>query len=137
MPKMPPPQCDAYGCKAPAQPHSRHCIEHQVRTRQPPREDQGPYKTAAWSRIRTAQLTAQPLCQACLIEGRTTAAEHVDHLFAWRAVGPGAFRQNTFQSLCQAHHGVKTGLEQRGVFRHYAASGVVDYGLSDYSRVCG
>ena len=34
----------------------------------------------AWPRVRRAFLAAHPLCEMCLREGRTTAAEEVHHI---------------------------------------------------------
>jgi 5-methylcytosine-specific restriction enzyme A len=91
------------------------------------------YKTAAWESMRARQLSADPLCAACLIDGRITAASHVDHVFPWAAIGPHAFTRNYFQSLCPQCHGIKSGLEKRGVFRHYTAQ-AHDYTVQDYSH---
>jgi 5-methylcytosine-specific restriction endonuclease McrA len=71
------------------------------------------------------------LCAACLIDGRITAASHVDHVFPWAVIGDHAFTRNLWQSLCPECHGVKSGLEKRGVFRHYADK-AHDYGVQDY-----
>jgi hypothetical protein len=34
------------------------------------------YSPAAWTKLRSHQLTVEPLCRMCLAEGRTTAAPH-------------------------------------------------------------
>lgn len=85
--------------------------------------------------MRSAQLSAHPLCQACASEGRVTQGEHVDHVFPWRAIGPQAFRVNLFQTLCEGCHARKGALERRGLCRHYAASGPRDYTLADWARI--
>ena len=90
-----------------------------------------PYKSKAWAAIRTRQLSVSPLCAACLIDGQITQAEHVDHLFAWAAIGPHAFTRNLFQSLCPECHGVKSGLEKRGIYRHFTDK-ARDFALGDY-----
>lgn len=76
----------------------------------------------------------QPLCEACLIDGLITQGNHVDHLFPWSVIGPHAFTQNWFQTLCESHHGVKSGLEKRGIYRYYNKS-IHDYAIDDYSRI--
>ena len=94
------------------------------------------YDQAIWKRLRIAQLSKQPMCQACLLDGRVESANHVDHLFAWSAVGKDSFYRNVFQSLCAEHHSHKTHLEQSGIYQHYDPDqGVKDYALNDYSFV--
>jgi 5-methylcytosine-specific restriction endonuclease McrA len=93
------------------------------------------YKTAAWQTQRAIQLSKQPLCQACLLNNHITQANHIDHLFAWSALGEYAFKLNIFQSLCESHHSIKTGLESKGIYRHYTVNGEKDYSLSDYHSV--
>jgi hypothetical protein len=80
-------------------------------------------------------LSKQPLCQACMLLGRIVGAVHVDHVIAWKPIGPHAFINSRFQSLCGPCHSVKTGLEQRGIFRHYKPGGAVDYSLEDWGRM--
>jgi 5-methylcytosine-specific restriction endonuclease McrA len=80
-------------------------------------------------------LSKQPLCQSCILLGRIVGAVHVDHVIAWKPIGPHAFTANRFQSLCAPCHSVKTGLENRGVFRHYTDRGVVDYSPGDWGRM--
>jgi 5-methylcytosine-specific restriction protein A len=112
---------------------SRHCDTH-TQSKAPTIERQAftaKYKTAAWESIRARQLSANPLCAACLIDGRITAASHVDHVFPWAAIGPHAFTRNYFQSLCPQCHGIKSGLEKRGVFRHYTDK-AQDFAAQDY-----
>lgn len=133
MPTIPRHQCDEYQCKAPSVKGSRYCLTHTpskalTMARQ---AFNATYKTAAWESIRARQLSNEPLCAACMVDGRVTAASHVDHVFAWQAIGPHAFTRNLFQSLCPECHGVKSGLEKRGIFRHYTAR-LRDYTAQDY-----
>lgn len=95
----------------------------------PSRVDLSEYKGSPWASIRARQLSAQPLCAGCLSEGIVNSANTVDHVFPWRKLGNHAFLHNRFQSLCAAHHSLKTGLEQKGIIRAY---GDRDYGLGDY-----
>jgi 5-methylcytosine-specific restriction protein A len=133
MPSIPLDQCATYQCKAPAIRGSVFCIDHApIKQVSKTREAfNAPYKTAAWAAIRARQLSTSPLCAACLIDGRITQANHVDHVFPWAAIGPHAFTRNLFQSLCPECHGVKSGLEKRGVFRHYTDK-AHDYTAHDY-----
>jgi 5-methylcytosine-specific restriction endonuclease McrA len=137
MPTSPPTQCSRYHCKAPSIKGSAFCLEHS-----PPKtitKDRqrfnAHYKTAAWQTQRNIQLSKQPLCQACLLNNQITQAEHIDHLFAWSAIGEYAFKLNIFQSLCESHHSFKTSLELKGIYRHYTAHNEIDYSLSDYHSV--
>lgn len=79
-----------------------------------------------------AQLSRQPICQACKLEGIITPAKAVDHVFPWRQIGDQAFWQNIWQSLCVEHHSHKTSLEQQGIFRHYREGGAKDYDRAAY-----
>lgn len=134
MPTIPRHQCDEYQCKAHSVKGSRYCEAH-TPTKAPTIERQAfnaQYKTAAWAAIRARQLSACPLCAACLIDGCITQASHVDHVFPWAAIGPHAFTRNLWQSLCPECHGIKSGLEKHGVYRHYIKP-TKDYNLGDYN----
>lgn len=137
MPMTPPAQCSKYRCKHPSIKGSTFCTEHSPpkTTTQDRQSFNAHYKTAAWQRQRVMQLSKQPLCQACLLNHQIVQAEHIDHLFAWSAIGEQAFKSNIFQSLCESHHSFKTGLESKGIYRHYTVNGEVDYSLSDYHSV--
>jgi 5-methylcytosine-specific restriction enzyme A len=72
------------------------------------------YGRAAWRRLRQHQLRAQPLCQMCLKEGRTTPAEVVDHVVPHRGDWT-AFRCGALQSLCKrCHDSTKKTIENKG-----------------------
>ena len=137
MPSLPKNQCSQYHCHQPARASSSLCEQHapQAAIKEQRRLSNAEYKKAAWLSIRSAQLSKEPLCAACMHEGRVAAAEHVDHLFAWNHINSTAFKLNIFQSLCAAHHSLKTSLEQKGKYRHYSINGVIDYSLTDYQRV--
>ena len=134
---IPRPQCSQYHCHQPAQAGSSLCEQHAPlkTTKEQRRLSNAEYKKAAWISIRAAQLSKEPLCAACMHEGRVNAAEHVDHLFAWNQINAAAFKLNIFQSLCHTHHSIKTSLEQKGTFRHYSIDAITDYSLSDYQWV--
>jgi 5-methylcytosine-specific restriction protein A len=134
MPSIPLDQCATYQCKAPSIKGSVYCIEHAPAQKASKTREafNAPYKTAAWAAIRARQLSREPLCAACKIEGRINQANHVDHVFPWAAIGAQAFTRNLFQSLCPECHGIKSGLEKRGVFRHYTDR-ARDLTLKDYA----
>lgn len=133
MPYTPMDQCSSYHCKAASIKGSVFCVEHAPiqKTSKERQAFNAPYKSKAWAQIRARQLSAAPLCAACLIEGQITQAEHVDHVFPWAAIGPHAFARNLWQSLCPAHHGFKSGLEKRGIYRHFTDK-ARDFAIGDY-----
>ena len=137
MPTTPRDQCSKYRCKQPTTPGSSMCIDHAPppRVNVIKRANYREYKTAVWQTIRAGQLSKQPLCQSCQLAGRVVMGVHVDHVIAWRLVGPHAFINSRFQTLCGPCHSVKTGLEQRGVFRHYSDQGAIDYQLADWPQL--
>jgi 5-methylcytosine-specific restriction protein A len=134
MPSIPKTQCAEYQCKAESIKGSIYCVDHAptLKTSEDRKAFSAHYKTSAWQSIRNRQLSTQPLCQACLIDKQITSANHVDHVFPWSAIGEQAFKRNIFQSLCETHHGVKSGLEKKGVYRHYLEA-VKDYTKQDYA----
>jgi 5-methylcytosine-specific restriction protein A len=134
MPSIPLDQCATYQCKAPSIKGSVYCIEHAPiqKTSKTREAFNAPYKSKAWAAIRARQLSREPLCVACKLEGRITQANHVDHVFPWAAIGAQAFTRNLFQSLCPECHGIKSGLEKRGVFRHYTDK-AQDFTAQDYA----
>lgn len=136
MPSIPTEQCAEYQCKAPSIKGSVYCTEHAPikKTTIERKAFNKHYNNSAWLSIRSRQLSIQPLCQACLIDNQVTSANHVDHVFPWAVIGEHAFRRNWFQSLCETHHGVKSGLEKKGIFRHYLDT-IKDYTTQDYSYV--
>lgn len=133
MPTMPRPQCTVYRCKQPTRPGSSMCADHAPppRVNHAKRETDREYKTAVWQTIRARELSRQPLCQCCALSGRVAVAVHVDHVAPWKTLGSWAFTIGPFQTLCGPCHSVKTGLESRGIFRHYTNGGAVDYSLEN------
>ena len=126
--------CDTLQCKAPRVPGSAHCEAHGGKPKASATrlESNRAYKTRQWESIRAGQLSRVPLCQACALDHRVTLAVHVDHVFPWRVIGGNSFAVNLFQSLCPAHHSLKTASEAKGVFLHYAPEGVRTLSASDY-----
>ena len=138
MPIMPKDQCAEYGCKQSSIPHSIYCESHAPKTvtSKDRKEFNSAYRAPSWNSIRCRQLSTVPLCQSCMAESRVTDASTVDHVFPWRKIGNHAFTRNLFQSLCVSCHSVKTGLERKGVFRHYATDGIIDLNVNDYVAHC-
>ena len=129
--------CEALRCKSERVAGSMYCEAHGGKPKMTAqrRENNAPYKTAAWAGMRAAQLSLQPLCQCCKLQGRIVQAVHVDHVIAWRAIGEHAFKYAKLQSLCPHCHSLKTSLEAAGVYRHYTEAGPIDYTAQDYMRL--
>lgn len=135
-------RCAELGCNNPRSKRNRFCHEHGGRDVWDSSKNKtvdrrafnAMYDTKHWKQLRIAQLSRQPLCQACLIRGIVTEAKHVDHLFPWAQIGQEAFKRNLFQSLCHECHTSKTHLEQRGICRHYNHT-ITDFALTDWARV--
>jgi 5-methylcytosine-specific restriction endonuclease McrA len=142
MPSLPTyTKCQHLGCKNEKSRLNQFCLEHggrdvQQTNNEDRKEYNSIYRTPFWRTQRQRQLSTQPMCQACLVTGVVTPAEHVDHVFAWNKIGKDAFYTNLFQSLCQSCHSHKTSLEQQGIFRHYQLGGAVDYKIGDYASKC-
>jgi 5-methylcytosine-specific restriction endonuclease McrA len=136
--------CRELGCKNPKSRFNSFCVDHggkDFQTYNPEinnsRKDfNAMYQTKQWKKLRQIQLSIEPMCRGCLVEGRYISANTVDHLFPWAHINKLAFTYNHFQSLCTAHHAEKTQLEQRGIYRRYSDP-IVDYRKEDYGRVMG
>ena len=72
----------------------------------------GLYFTRRWQALRAAILRAEPLCRACVLVGRVTAATDVDHVRAHRGDVRLFWAQQNLQPLCAACHHRKTAIER-------------------------
>jgi 5-methylcytosine-specific restriction enzyme A len=61
------------------------------------------YRTAAWLRLRRAQIAGQPLCTICEEGGIITPATVCDHIQPHRG-DAARFWAGPFQSLCEVCH---------------------------------
>ena len=136
-------KCRHLGCKNQRSKLTTSCLEHGGRDVQRTYQSEdrsisnAAYHSPQWKRKRTAQLSRQPLCQACLCVNIVTSATEVDHVFPWRQIGAYAFHLNLFQSLCKVCHTHKTSEERKGRVLHYANSIAKHYQVMDYGRVMG
>lgn len=81
------------------------------------------YKTARWQRIRSAQLTAEPLCRNCRRLGRITPATVCDHVDPHRG-DEAKFWSGPFQSLCKdCHDSPKQKQEATGIIAGVSSDG--------------
>ena len=130
-------KCETLQCKNARVQGSAYCETHggKPKITAVRLESNREYKGSLWAGIRARVLSIEPLCMSCKQTGRITPAAHVDHVFPWRVIGGESFRHNLFNALCAECHGVKTGLERTGIFRHYVNPAPVDYTRADYSHV--
>ena len=131
-------KCSHLGCKVNRSKFNTFCMAHggveEINTIKY-RNAKGMYSSKRWLNIRKSHLSMQPLCQSCLTEGIIKSASDVDHVFAWQALDKSSFIKNIFQSLCHSCHSLKTGLEQKGVYRHFTPPTYIDYKINHYSSI--
>jgi 5-methylcytosine-specific restriction endonuclease McrA len=134
------PICSMLGCKNARSKVTSLCLEHGGMTNRIHKGKRGTdsatdgllYQTAFWKRKRILQLSTQPLCQACLLDGIVAQAVAVDHVFPWRVIRAHSFYINLFQSLCTSCHSTKTAYEQAHIYMYYANDGVQRLCKTDY-----
>ena len=127
-------ECRELGCHNPKTNRSTFCVKHGGATTEKGKINSKLYSQSYWQKQRQSQLSKDPLCAACLIDGKVTQALHIDHVFPHKQ-DSDRFRLNYFQSLCHYHHTMKTQYEKRGVYLYYARHGVVTYTEGDYARI--
>ena len=134
-------KCAQLGCKEERSKANQFCTLHGGKNAYTAKKSKerlefnNAYNDPAWKRIRARQLSTQPICQACHLQGRITPANQVDHLFPWNHLGQDAFWFNIFQSLCAECHTRKGWLEDKGTIRHYTPQGAKDYDLAQWKSV--
>ena len=101
MPDAPPRPCYVPSC--PALVTAAHACPQHGRLRRG--------STRAWRTRRMFVLRDAPLCVACELEGRTTLAAEIDHVYP-RHLG-GTDDYPNLQPLCAAHHAEKTALDRK------------------------
>jgi len=126
-------KCRELGCKNPKTSRSTFCNEHGGGITDKGKANEKLYSTAFWKKQRIIQLSKKPLCAACLLEGRVVQAVHIDHVFPHRQ-DSNKFRLNLFQSLCPAHHSLKTQDENQGIYNYYSPNGIIQYTEADYAK---
>jgi len=113
MPRTPEHPSNYPGC--PQLTNETYCSEHKkVMTKQYNQyeRDLDVWKRygSQWRKVRAAYISAHPLCELCLQEGRMTPAEHVHHLKEIKHGGTHEYEN--LQSLCMHHHSRITRLSQ-------------------------
>lgn len=83
----------------------------------------GWYSLARWRKLRKHQLSIEPFCRMCRLQGRRTAATVCDHVERHNG-DPEKFWGGPFQSLCEPHHNAtKQAEEHRGFSTATGADG--------------
>lgn len=126
-------KCRELGCKNSKSSRSTFCLEHGGGSTKKGQENSKLYNSSYWKTQRKIQLSKNPLCAACLLEGKVVQAEHIDHIFPHRQ-DKNKFRSNLFQSLCAPHHTLKTQEENKGVYFYYSPNGIIEYNDTDYAE---
>jgi 5-methylcytosine-specific restriction endonuclease McrA len=71
--------------------------------------------TGAWKRAAVAYRLAHPLCEYCRLEGRTTPAGCVDHLYPHKGDKKLFWRSEWWVSSCYTcHNSLKQAVERQG-----------------------
>lgn len=119
MPNLPPAPCPHPGC--PKITGGRRCPKHRALMDRADRALRGSSTArgydARWRRLRKAKLAADPLCEICLKEGRTEAAEVVDHIVPHRGHDALRLDWKNLQSLSKRCHDRKTATEDSGLLK--------------------
>ena len=107
MPKRPKRPCSVPGC--PNLCDGQYCDEHKtgenIKYNRYMRSDHSKkiYSSKRWRIVRKQYFEEHPLCEDCLLEGKTTSAEEVHHIKPLSAGGdPYSF--SNLRSLCRSHH---------------------------------
>ena len=133
MPIMPNPKvCNILGCKDKKSFGTGYCLNHGAERSDKYKTNAKLYNSTAWKQQRTVMRSIHPLCACCLIDGRVTQTDHIDHVIPHRRKFD-RFMVNLFQGLCISCHTQKTALESKGIYRHYLPTGVKDYSDEDYN----
>ena len=66
------------------------------------------YNSAKWKRTRSQYLFDHPRCVMCLVSGRQTAANEVDHIIPHCGDVDLFWDEDNYQSLCKSCHSSKT-----------------------------
>ena len=107
MPTKPKHPCAYQGCPELIPAGERYCEKHRkMRNKEYERYGRSPATRHRygrnWQKIRKRYITAHPLCEACLKEGRVTLAEQVHHIKPLSEGGGN--EESNLMSLCASCH---------------------------------
>ena len=100
--------CATPGC--PVRVPKGHCPQH-ARLREQGRynvEMRSLYATGRWRHLRAQVLQDEPLCRACVTEGRVEPATDIDHITPHRGSLALFWDRYNLQPLCHSCHSRKT-----------------------------
>jgi 5-methylcytosine-specific restriction protein A len=116
MPTRPKRPCPQPGC--PALTDGGRCVQHARESRRRVDAVRGTASSRgygkAWEKARLGHLAHEPLCRLCAKEGRTTAANTVDHIIPHRGDRVLFWDRKNWQSLCQTCSSTKTAKQDGG-----------------------
>jgi len=103
--------CNAPGCGVLT--YNRYCTKHDKPKYRRARDTRGSSASRGydydWQQLRNSFIMHNPLCQHCKAEGKTTAAEDVDHVKPFKGKSdPLRLDWSNLQSLCRKCHRRKT-----------------------------
>ena len=101
--------CSAFPCNQVAI-GGAYCLQHQPTPAEKTTEPF--YLTVQWRRFRDYYIGLHPLCEQCLIEGRETSAQMVDHVVELKDGGNATDEANAM-ACCWKCHGIKTAAQAR------------------------
>lgn len=113
MPRMPDHPCAHPGCPGLVPRGKKYCDAHAPAHPEETRSASSRGYTSRWRRLSKAFLRAHPLCAECQRNGRTTAAEVVDHITPHRGDPELFWDRANWQPLCKKCHDTKTYREDR------------------------
>ena len=115
MPYKPKVYCRYPGCNQLVD--TGYCIQHKQPVSQQEidrhRHDNEVYGNTVWRRLRRIKLSANPLCELCLIKGIVVQAEQVDHIIPVSQQPELKLVYENLQSLCETCHSKKTREENK------------------------
>ena len=85
------------------------------------------YNSTRWRKVRSSQLSKEPLCQRCLSYDITTIGKDVDHVEPHRGNPRLMWDAINLQTLCHSCHSHKTGHEKQGKildFRSFSSGSI-------------
>ena len=82
------------------------------------------YGSARWRRLRALVLNEEPLCRLCERQGKTTAADTVDHIKEHKGDVALFYDRDNLQPLCAScHSGIKRIADRHGYSQAADANG--------------
>ena len=109
MPKKPCRPCGYSGCPKLAVDGGQYCAEHKAKENRDynlymrNNHSKKIYSSKRWRTVRRQYFETHPMCEDCLLEGKTIPAEEVHHIKPLSAGGE-PYDFNNLRSLCRSCH---------------------------------